>query len=160
MQPPPAQNRGSQLSCRRITTRTKSPVSHIIVLLPVCLLLLAMTTARAQLDIAVSRPKIEGNKAVVKLVLTNNFTNTVKSVRATVSFSDQQSKVVAQGTRWVVGGLNQTRDLPPGGTNAFYFVINANKPFPTTNLNVNLMFNKGSLKDSKPIAPPDVKIHQ
>jgi hypothetical protein len=125
------------------------------------LVLLCSTAASAQIAIMMSPAKIEGNKAVVKLGLKNNFTNTIESARISIYLLDNENKTVGRATRWVIGSGKGQFILPSGGTNVFYFVITAPKPFATTNLTAKLIFNRGLLENGKLIdVKRSVEIHE
>jgi hypothetical protein len=79
----------------------------------------------------------------------NNFADTIESARAVVFLLDEHGKMVNQMTRWVIGGSNDKPGLPAGATNAFYFVITADKPFTTTNLTTKVTFTRVVLAGGK-----------
>jgi hypothetical protein len=103
----------------------------------------------AQLAVTVSPPKIEANRAVVPLVMKNNFTEKVESARAIVFLLDDQGRVIGQSTKWVIGGSSNKPGLPAGGTNAFFFVIQIAKPFTTTDLTSKVTFSRVVLEGGK-----------
>lgn len=105
--------------------------------------------ANAQLAVSVSSVKINGQKAVVPLVMKNNFAEKVESARAVVFLLNEQGKMVGQGTRWVIGGSQDKPGLAAGATNAFHFVINSDKPFTTTNLTAKVSFSRVVLDGGK-----------
>jgi hypothetical protein len=112
-------------------------------------LLVTSATASAQLAVMVSPVKVTGQKAVVPLALKNNFGETIQSARAVVFLADEQGKVQGRPvTRWVIGGRN-TNGLPAGATNAYFFVVATDKPFPTTNLTAKVAFNRVVLEGGK-----------
>src|SRR5437899_9725827 len=106
------------------------------------LLMGALTTAQAQLAVTVSPVKITGQKALVPLAMKNNLTEKIESARAAVFLLDEQGKMVGQTTRWVIGGSKDKPGLAVGATNAFHFVITANKTFTSTNLTAKVSFNR------------------
>lgn len=110
---------------------------------------LCSVASQAQLVATVSPAKVEGTKAVVKLAFKNDLTNTVESARASVLLLDKEKKTVGRETRWVVGGGKDKPALPPGGTNIFYFVVTAPKPFNTTDLTASLSFDRVVLEKSR-----------
>lgn len=123
------------------------------------LLLLWPVWTQAQLLVTSSAVKAEGNKALVKLDFRNNLTNAVESARATM-FLFNGDTLVGQGTKWVIGGGKDKRDLAPGGTNEFFFVITSGKPFPKTNLTAKINFSRLVLEGSKLADPAkDVQIY-
>ena len=105
--------------------------------MPFCVLSL-----QAQLAVSVSPVQVTGQKAIVPLAITNHFNQKIESARAGVFVLDDQKKVVAQGTRWVIGGGTNTHGLAPGATNAFYFVVNGSKPITGTNLTAEVIFSR------------------
>jgi hypothetical protein len=121
---------------------------------PLLLLLLGTTTVCAQLAVTVTPPKLTGQKALVKLDLVNRLGEPVESARASVFLADPEGKVVAQGTRWVIGGGDANRPaLAVGATNHFHFVVNAERPFSTTNLTPRVVFTRLVLPNGK-VADP------
>jgi len=123
-------------------------------------LLTAATAAHGQLLVRVSPPKVAGQKAVVPLAMTNGLAEKVESARAVVFLLDEQGRMVAQGTRWVVGGSRANSGLASGATNSFHFVITSDKPFPTTNLTARLTVSRVVLEGGKLAdVNRDVKIH-
>jgi hypothetical protein len=108
----------------------------------------AMTT-QAQLIVNVLQPKVEGKKAVVSLQMKNEFSQKVESARASVFLLDEQGKMVAQSTKWVIGGTQDRPALASGATNSFFFVITSDKPFATTNLTTKVNFSRVVLEGGK-----------
>jgi hypothetical protein len=90
--------------------------------------------ARAQVTVDVSPPKAAGRKAVVPLAIKNGFAKSINSARAVVFISDEQGKVVARDTRWIIGGGSKLPPLAAGATNLVNFVVSADKSITTTNL--------------------------
>jgi hypothetical protein len=105
--------------------------------------------ASAQLTVTISSPKIAANKAVVSLAMKNNFTEKIESARATVFLLDDQGKMIAQATKWVIGGSTNRPGLAAGATNSFYFVVQSSKPIQTTNLTAKITFNRLVLDGGK-----------
>ena len=120
----------------------KSPIFGILALL------LAAVAGQAQLSITVSPLKVTGQKAIVPLALKNNLSEKVESARAVVFLLDDQGKMIAQATHWVIGDGN-TNGLAAGATNAFHFVITSDKPITTTNLTTKVSFNRVVLEGGK-----------
>ena len=114
-----------------------------------CSALFCTVTLQAQLAVTVSSPKVTGQKAIVPLAMKNNFSEKVGSARAVVFLLDEQGKMVGQGTRWVIGGSQDKPGLAAGATNAFHFVITADKPFSSTNLSAKLSFSRVVLESGK-----------
>jgi hypothetical protein len=105
-------------------------------------LLCCITTARAQLTVTVSPPKIIGQKAVVTLAMKNDFSENIKSARASCFLLDEQGTMIAQSAKWVVNSNQDKTGLTPGGTNEFNFVITSSQPFTTTNLTAKINFSR------------------
>jgi methionine-rich copper-binding protein CopC len=105
-------------------------------------LLLSPTLASAQLSVVASTPKIVGQKAVVTLAFKNNFAEKIESARAAVFLLDEHGKMVAQSSKWVIGGEESKPGLGAGATNVFNFVVTADKPFTSTNLVSKVNFSR------------------
>ena len=105
--------------------------------------------AQSQLTVAVSPPKVIGQKAIVPLALTNGLAEKVESARAVVFLLDEQGKMIGQSTRWVIGGSQDKPGLAAGATNTFNFVIASDKPFTTTNLTAKVTFSRVVLEGGK-----------
>ncbi len=105
-------------------------------------LVLCAEIASAQLAVTVSPPRITGNKAVVPLAMKNDFSTNIVSARAACFLLNEQGKMAAQGTRWVIGGGESKPGLAAGATNAFYFVVASEKPFASTNLTARISFTR------------------
>lgn len=119
-----------------------------------------LTSTQAQLLVTASPVKAEGNKAFIKLDFKNDLTNSIASARASV-FLFEGERVVAQETRWVIGGTKDKPSLVPRATNSFFFVITSEKPLPRTNLTAKVNFTRvvlegGTLADVE----KDVKIEK
>src|SRR5258708_18118516 len=100
----------------------------------VCALMSATAEAYCGLAVTVSPPKVAGQKAVVRLALENHFQERIESARAVTFLLDEQGKMVAQATKWVIGGsarpaTGDKAGLAPGATNVFHFVVTSDKPF-------------------------------
>ena len=104
---------------------------------------------RAQLVVTVSPVKVAGQKAIVPLTMKNDFAEKIESARAVVFLLDEQGKMVAQSTRWVIGGSESKPGLASGATNAFHFVVASDKPFTTTNLTAKVSFSRVVLEGGK-----------
>ena len=115
----------------------------------ILLLLLGTMLTHAQLAVTVSPVKVTGQKAVVPIAMKNGLSEKVESARAVVFLLDEQGKMVGQGTRWVIGGSQDKPGLAAGATNAFHFVITADKPFATTNLTAKISFSRVVLEGGK-----------
>ena len=111
---------------------------------------LPTSVSAGQLDITVSPLKFSGEKALVKLEMVNHLSEPVASARAACFISDDQGRVVAQSTRWVIGGGATNRAaMQMGATNVFHFVVSSPKPWATTNLTGKLIFNRVVLQSGK-----------
>lgn len=121
-----------------------------------CTLLLCPPGATAQLAVTVSPVITTGQKAVVPLSLHNGFTERIASARAACFILDEQGKMLGQATRWVIGGSGDKTRLAPGATNAFHFVVAANRPFTTTNLTAKVTFSRVVLEGGKLANPQQV----
>ncbi len=84
----------------------------------------------ATVDITVDSPKIAGQKALVRLEISNYHNLTVESIRASAFLMESGGKMAAQDSRWIVGG-NGSGTLEPGKTNVYYFVFSAERSLPT-----------------------------
>ena len=112
--------------------------------------------ASAQLAVTVSPVKATGQKAIVPLAMKNDFTEKIESARAVVFLLDDQGRMVGQGTRWIIGGTRDGAGLAPGATNAFNFVVSAEKPFTSTNLTAKVSCSRvvlagGKLADARQV---------
>jgi hypothetical protein len=112
-------------------------------------LLLCPMLASAQLAVTVSPVKATGQKAIVPLVMKNNFVEKVESARAVVFLLDEQGKMVGQSTKWVIGGTKERPPLEPTKEATYNFVIVASKPFTTTNLTAKVTFSRVVLAGGK-----------
>jgi methionine-rich copper-binding protein CopC len=104
--------------------------------------------AHATLIVTLNEPKATGGKAVIKLTMTNTFTESIESARAVVFLFDDQGKMVGQGTRWVIGGAKNRPALEPEKETVFNFVVDTDKPFTKTKVSFNrLVLQGGKLAD-------------
>ena len=85
--------------------------------------------AQASLSVKVDAPKPTGNKALIKLSMTNTYPEKVQSARAVVFLVDDQSKVVGQSVHWVIGGTPGKPALDPQGVAVYYVTVPMDKPF-------------------------------
>lgn len=121
------------------------------------LLILFPALVQAQLAVTVSSPKLTGQKAVVSLLMQNHFNQKIESARASLFLLDANGKMVGQSTKWVIGGAPSHTELAPGATNAFYFVLTADKPITTTNLTAKTVFNRVVLEGGR-LANPNMDV--
>jgi hypothetical protein len=127
--------------------------------LAISALLLCGTVASAELVVTVSPPKVTGQKAVVRLAMKNGFSENVESARAVVFLLNEQGKVVAQASRWVIGGSKDGHALEPKQETTFNFVVQASSPITATNLNLKVSFTRIVLTGGKLADPAkDVQI--
>jgi hypothetical protein len=110
--------------------------------LTVTILVAGVVSTFSQLVVTVSSPKVTGQKAVVPLALKNGLGKKVDSARAVVFLSDEEGKMVGQGTQWILGGGQNKPGLRSGGSNTFHFVITSDKPFATSNLVAKVNFSR------------------
>lgn len=103
----------------------------------------------AQLDYGISETKQTGTKAVVTLSLTNNFPEKVESARASVFLFDDAGKVIAQNTRWIIGGTPGKAGLEPKAVAKFHFVLETEKAFTTNRV----LLNRIILEGGRVVAP-------
>ena len=75
--------------------------------------LICAATVQAQLAVAVSQPKVTGQKVMVTLAMKNSLTAKVESARAVCFLLDDQGKVIGQSTKWVIGGTKNRPALEP-----------------------------------------------
>lgn len=119
-------------------------------LIGLSILFMTCVTARAQLAVTVSPPKLASQKAVILLAMTNNLTAPVESARAVCFLLDEQGKMVGQSTKWVIGNTKSRVALEPNQGTDFNFVITSAQPFTTTNLATQVSFNKIVLAGGRP----------
>jgi hypothetical protein len=105
-------------------------------------LALATLTTSAQLAVTVSPPKVVGQKAIVTLEMKNDFSENIKSARASCFLLNEQGEMVGQSAKWVINANLNKAGLAAGGTNEFNFVITASQPFATTNLTAKINFSR------------------
>lgn len=117
--------------------------------LPSLLMLACLSEAHAQLAVTVFPPKVTGQNAVVPLSLRNDLNESVESARAVVFLLDEHGKMLAQATRWVVGGGEGRSKLAAGATNSFQFVIASDKLSSTSTLTAKVTFSRVVLDGGK-----------
>jgi hypothetical protein len=105
-------------------------------------LVLSVLSVQAQLVVTVSPVRIVGQKAIVELAMTNHLAESVESARAVCFLLDDQSKMVGQSTKWVVGGAKGRPVLEPKQSTEFNFVITSPQPITTTNLTAKVSFSR------------------
>ena len=112
-------------------------------------LFLHIAAASAQLAVNVSPVKATSSKAVVPLAMKNGFAEKIQTARAVCFLLDDQGKVVGHSTQWVIGAGREKSSLAPGATNAFNFVVAADKPLETMNLTAKVSFSRVVLEGGK-----------
>ena len=113
----------------------------------------------AQLAVAVSPPKVVGQKVIVTLALTNRLVVKVESARAVCFLLDDQGKMVGESSKWVIGGTKNRPSLESKQETSFNFVITCVQPFTTTNLSAKVSFSRVVLEGEKMADPKtDVQI--
>src|SRR5438876_12237516 len=111
-------------------------------------LLGSIVLANAALDVKLSAPERIGNKAVIKLLLKNTFTEEITSARAVIFLLDDNGKVTGQATRWVIGGTKENPKLGPKQSATYTFVILTEKPFTKTKVSLSrLILEAGKVVD-------------
>ncbi len=118
-----------------------------------CVVCFCTITAFAQLEVTVSAPKIAGQKAVIKLTMTNSFKEKIESARAAVFLLDENGSMCCQASRWVIGGTKDIPALDPGKKTTFNYVVQSGRPFTTTNLTANVSFTRVVLGGGQQIDP-------
>ena len=113
------------------------------------IVLLHAIAASAQLTVTVAPPRVTGQKVVVPISMKNGFAEKLESARAVAFLLDQEGKMVGQGTKWVIGGAKDRPALETGKETAYNFVVQANKPFTTTNLTAKVSFSRVVLEGGK-----------
>lgn len=126
---------------------------------PLCIVVLAAFSilGHAQLAVTVLPPRITAQKVVVPLAIRNGFSEKVESARAAVFLLDEQGKMVGNASRWVIGGTKTASGLAPGATNAFSFVVRADRPITTTNLTTKVSFSRLVLEGGR-LADPNKSV--
>jgi len=107
-----------------------------------CFALICSIKVQAQLAVTVSPPKVIGQKAIVTLVMKNDFTENIKSARAACFLMDEQGTMIGQSAKWVINANQNKVGLLAGATNEFNFVITSSQPFTTTNLTAKVSFSR------------------
>jgi hypothetical protein len=108
---------------------------HLIVLI-----VLLGFTLKAQLSVEVLPIRLGTQKAIVPLKFKNDLPNRVDAARAVCFLLDENGKVVAQATRWVIG--QKAPKLASQERATFNFVITGPAPFSTTNLTAKVSFTR------------------
>jgi len=120
-----------------------------------------LCAVHAELSVTVGAPKIVGQKADVPMEFKNSLDKKVDSVRAVTFLLDENGKVVAQATRWIIGGGQvgkSNSDLPANATRTVHFVVPSDKPFATTNLAAKVSFTRVVLEGGHLLDPKEVQV--
>jgi hypothetical protein len=112
-------------------------------------MILCPVLATAQLAVTVSSPKVTDQKAVIKLIMKNNFTEQIESARAICFLLDDKGKLVGESAKWVIGGVKNRPALEPKKETSFNFVITGSQSFTTTNLTAKVNFSRIVLENNK-----------
>lgn len=124
------------------------PVIYMKLIKYMLLFVFCAECVQAQLAVAVSPVRITGEKAVVELAMTNNLTEPVEFARAVCFLVDDQGKMVAQATKWVIGANGKPALRPKIGT-TFNVVITSPQRFATTKLTARVLFSRLALEGGK-----------
>jgi hypothetical protein len=100
-------------------------------------------TLHAQLLVEVLPIQFAAQKAIVPLKFKNHLPNRVEAARAVCFLLDENGKMVAQGTHWVIG--QKMSMLYPQQEATFNFVVTAPEPFLQTNLTAKISFTRLTL---------------
>jgi hypothetical protein len=104
---------------------------------------------QAQLAVVLSPARIEGQKAIVSLTMTNYLAKSVESARANCFLLDERGTMVGQSTKWVIGGTKARPALQPKSGTTFNFVITSPQPWMTTNVTAKISFSRVVLDSGK-----------
>ena len=121
----------------------QKPVTGYMKVIIIILLLFIGLILHAQLAVEVLPIKMSAQKAIVPLKLKNNLSNRIEAARAVCFLLDENGKVVAQATHWVVG--QKTPRLDPQKEATFNFVVTGSQPFLTTNLTAKVSITRLTL---------------
>jgi hypothetical protein len=118
-------------------------------IITIALLIFVASVVSAQLSVTVSPPKVIGQKAIVTLEMKNDFSENIKSARASCFLLNDQGVMIAQSAKWVINSNQNKAGLVAGGTNEFNFVITSSQPFTTTNLTAKVNFSRVVMESGK-----------
>ena len=102
--------------------------------LQLMILFLSTLVCSASLSVKVGEPKITGNRAVIKLAMTNSYNSTIESARVAVFLKDEKGKVIGQKAEWVIGGSKDKPALAPKAGTEYFLMVPADKPFQKTDV--------------------------
>jgi hypothetical protein len=111
-----------------------------------------IASAHAQLAVAVSPVKITGSRAVVPLAMKNVFSEKIESARAVCFLLDEHGEMLANSSKWVIGGKASTA-LAPSTERTYEFVLQGARPFTTTNLTAKVSFTRLVLEGGRVVEP-------
>ena len=116
--------------------------------------LLTASLLHANLEVSVTEQTSAGNKGLVKLKMTNKFSQGVKGARAWVFLMDDSGKVVGNKAQWLVGGTEENLSKDPDGLAVgeelqTSMVVNTQKPFTKTKVTL----SKLVLADGQTVDP-------
>ena len=133
---------------KNILTKTMKTLTTILTLLTTSLL-------HANLEVSVTEQTSAGNKGLVKLKMTNKFSQGVKGARAWVFLMDDSGKVVGNKAQWLVGGTEENLSKDPDGLAVgeelqTSMVVNTQKPFTKTKVTLSkLVLADGNTVDPR-----------
>ena len=119
------------------------------------LTLLTTSLLHANLEVSVTEQTSAGNKGLVKLKMTNKFSQGVKGARAWVFLMDDSGKVVGNKAQWLVGGTEENLSKDPDGLAVgeelqASMVVNTQKPFTKTKVTLSkLVLADGNTVDPR-----------
>ena len=120
--------------------------------------LLCALNVEAQLAVTIAPSTISEQKAVVPLILKNNFAGKIESARAICFLLDERGDMVGQSSKWVIGGKKDRPALEPKKGTTFNFVFTSQR-FVSTNLTAKVSFSRVVLDGGKLADPSrDVQI--
>ena len=119
------------------------------------LTLLTASLLHANLEVSVTEQTSAGNKGLVKLKMTNKFSQGVKGARAWVFLMDDSGKVVGNKAQWLVGGTEANLSKDPDGLAVgealeASMVVDTQKPFTKTKVTLSkLVLADGNTVDPR-----------
>ena len=124
-------------------------------ILTTILTLLTASLLHANLEVSVTEQTSAGNKGLVKLKMTNKFSQGVKGARAWVFLMDDSGKVVGNKAQWIVGGTEENLKKDPDGLAVgeeleASMVVDTQKPFTKTKVTLSkLVLADGNTVDPR-----------
>jgi hypothetical protein len=89
--------------------------------------LFATHSGVAELIISVEPTKTVGNKLIFPLKLENSLDQPVESAKAQLFLLDKDGKIIADQSRWIIGGTDKRKPLAAGAEDKFHFVITTDR---------------------------------